>query len=205
MGLILRQGKPWQGGCDELKPCTASQQVRHLPGKGAVRQPGASVAWRAATYCREAYTAGGEATLLSLEILNVDAFVFIIAGAAPEAPVTGEALAGRPGSENVCIATGWLAGEPGRPRICPRTKAGTRTTGQNKGSGPAPACGGPGAKQQAKRGTGWRINKPKGSSAGSRNACIVLRTAGNRGRRDPSEERGASREQSHGRDTRRKR
>ena len=87
MGFILRQGKPWQGGCDELKPCTASQQVRHLPGKGAVRQPGASVAWRAATYCHEAYTAGGEATLLSLEILNVDAFVFIIAGAAPEAPL----------------------------------------------------------------------------------------------------------------------
>jgi hypothetical protein len=37
--------------------------------------------------CREAYTAGGEATLLSLEILNVDAFVLIIAGAAPEAPL----------------------------------------------------------------------------------------------------------------------
>ena len=27
---------------------------------------------------REAYTAGGEATLLSLEILNVDAFVFMV-------------------------------------------------------------------------------------------------------------------------------
>ena len=49
-GLILRQGKPWQGGCDELKPCTASQQVRHLPGRGAVRQPGARVAWRAAMH-----------------------------------------------------------------------------------------------------------------------------------------------------------
>ena len=36
---------------------------------------------------REAYTAGGEATLLSLEILNVDAFVFISAGAAPRAPL----------------------------------------------------------------------------------------------------------------------
>ena len=36
---------------------------------------------------REAYTAGGEATLWSLEILNVDAFVLIIAGAAPEAPL----------------------------------------------------------------------------------------------------------------------
>jgi len=37
--------------------------------------------------CREAYTAGGEATLLSLEILNVDALVLIIAGAALEAPL----------------------------------------------------------------------------------------------------------------------
>ena len=39
MGIIVRQGKPWQGGCDELKPCIASQQVQHLPGKGAARQP----------------------------------------------------------------------------------------------------------------------------------------------------------------------
>ena len=37
---------------------------------------------------REAYTAGGKATLLSLEILNVGAFVVQTAGAAPEAPVT---------------------------------------------------------------------------------------------------------------------
>ena len=35
----------------------------------------------------EAYTAGGEATLLSLEILNVDVLVLIIAGAALEAPL----------------------------------------------------------------------------------------------------------------------
>ena len=49
-GNSLRQGKPWQGGSDELKPCTASQQVRHLSGKGAARQPEASVAWRAATH-----------------------------------------------------------------------------------------------------------------------------------------------------------
>ena len=47
---MLRQGKLWQGGCDELKPCTASQQVRHLPGRGAARQPGASVAWRVAIH-----------------------------------------------------------------------------------------------------------------------------------------------------------
>ena len=33
-----------------MKPCTASQQVRHLPGRGEARQPGASVAWRAAMH-----------------------------------------------------------------------------------------------------------------------------------------------------------
>ena len=33
------------------------------------------------------YTAGGEATLLRLEILNVDAFVLITEGAGPEAPL----------------------------------------------------------------------------------------------------------------------
>ena len=36
---------------------------------------------------REAYTAGGEATLLSLEIPIVDAFVVLSAGAAPRAPL----------------------------------------------------------------------------------------------------------------------
>ena len=35
---------------------------------------------------REAYTAGGEATLSSLEIINVGALVLHTAGAAPEAP-----------------------------------------------------------------------------------------------------------------------
>ena len=49
LGVTLRQGKPWQGGCDELKPCTASQQVRHLPGRGAAHQPGVSVAWHPVT------------------------------------------------------------------------------------------------------------------------------------------------------------
>ena len=83
----MRQEKPWQGGCDELKPCIASQQVQHLPGKGVARQPEASVAWRAATHVVKRTQAGGEATLLSLEILNVDVLVLIIAGAALEAPL----------------------------------------------------------------------------------------------------------------------
>ena len=46
----------------------------------------------------EAYTAGGEASLLSLDILNVGAFIFQTVGAAPEAPPWRGAT-DRPGSE----------------------------------------------------------------------------------------------------------
>ena len=48
---LLRQGKPWRGECYELKlkPLVAIQRVRLPPGKGAARQPEASLAWRAAT------------------------------------------------------------------------------------------------------------------------------------------------------------
>jgi len=46
----LRQGKSWKGGgkCD-LKPFAAVQRVRRPPGRGAARQPEASLAWVAAT------------------------------------------------------------------------------------------------------------------------------------------------------------
>ena len=48
--FCLRQGKPWKGGrkCD-LKPFAAVQRVRRPPGRGAARQPEASLAWVAAT------------------------------------------------------------------------------------------------------------------------------------------------------------
>ena len=48
--LGLRQAKPWKGGrkCD-LKPFVAVQRVRRPPGRGAARQPEASLAWVAAT------------------------------------------------------------------------------------------------------------------------------------------------------------
>ncbi len=86
-GLYCARASPGKEDANELKPCTASQRVQLLPGRGAARQPEASVAWRAATPVVKRYTAGGEATLLSLEIHNVDALVLIIAGAAPEAPL----------------------------------------------------------------------------------------------------------------------
>ena len=46
---------------------------------------------------REAYTAGGEASQLSLDILNVGAFIFQTVGAAPEAP-RWRGATDRPGS-----------------------------------------------------------------------------------------------------------
>ena len=53
-----------------------------------------------------------------------------------------------------------------------------------------------------RHGTGWRTNKPKGRRSGGRSARIVLMTAGNRGRRDPTEGRGAPHVQTHWRETR---
>src|SRR5271166_2395268 len=46
----LRQEKSWKGGrlCN-LKPFEAIQRVRPPPGRGAARQPEASLAWAAAT------------------------------------------------------------------------------------------------------------------------------------------------------------
>jgi hypothetical protein len=46
----LRQDKSWKGGrrCN-LKPFEAIQRVRPPPGRGAARQPEASLAWAAAT------------------------------------------------------------------------------------------------------------------------------------------------------------
>ena len=41
---------------------------------------------------REAYTAGGKAPLMSLEILNDDAFIVVSVGAAPEAPPTASVV-----------------------------------------------------------------------------------------------------------------
>jgi len=48
--LLLRQEKSWKGGglCN-LKPFEAIQRVRPPPGRGAARQPEASLAWAAAT------------------------------------------------------------------------------------------------------------------------------------------------------------
>ena len=102
----------------------------------------------------EAYTAGGEATLWSLEILNVDAFVFVNAGAAPEAPLEARRN-GSSGVKERQHSHGKARRGTWEAPHCPRKMAGTRTTGRKKGSGPAPCLRGAGANKQARRGTGW--------------------------------------------------
>ena len=63
---------------------------------------------------REAYTAGSEATLLSLEIFNDGAFVVVEAGAAPETPPR-RGVTGRPGSRECCKAVEGPPGNLGDP------------------------------------------------------------------------------------------
>src|SRR5271166_2155240 len=49
-GLFLRQEKSWKGEWKRnLKPFEAIQRVRPPPGRGAARQPEASLAWETAT------------------------------------------------------------------------------------------------------------------------------------------------------------
>jgi len=69
---------------------------------------------------REAYTAGGEATLVNPENDNVGAFVILGAGAAPGTPLQAR-WTGPAGVSARRKATGWLTREPGRPgsvRVC---------------------------------------------------------------------------------------
>ena len=136
-GEGLRQGKPWERGCDELKLFTASQQVRHLPGRGPAGQPGARVAWRAATYVvkrtqrvvkrRYGASKSQSSTPSSSSQRGQHRERRYRRGAGGSAGV-GE----RAHSHGMARRGTWetLHG--------PRAKAGTRTTGRNKGSGPAP-------------------------------------------------------------------
>ena len=64
---------------------------------------------------REAYTAGGEASLWSLVILNVGAFIFRAVGAAPECRMHGQGAMDRPGSENDAKPRDGLPGNLGDP------------------------------------------------------------------------------------------
>ena len=133
----LRQGKPWERGCDELKLFTASQRVRHPSGRGPAGQPGASVAWRAATHVvkrtqrvvkrRYGASKSQSSTPSSSSQRGQHRERRYRRGAGGSAGV-GE----RAHSHGMARRGTWetLHG--------PRAKAGTRTTGRNKGSGPAP-------------------------------------------------------------------
>ncbi len=115
---LLRQAKPWRGGCHDLKPLVATQRVRLPPGKGEAGQPEASLAWRAATPVvkrrQQVMKRRGKPRNRSID----DAFIVNRVGAAPGAPP----MARRNGSSGVVgrrKVTGRVAREPGRSCSCP--------------------------------------------------------------------------------------
>ena len=83
---LLRQAKPWRGGCHELKPLVAIQRVRLPPGKGAARQPEASLAWRAVTPVVKRRQQVMKRRRKPRNRESDDAFIVNRVGAAPEAP-----------------------------------------------------------------------------------------------------------------------
>ena len=115
----------------------------------------------------EAYTAGGEASQLSLDIRNVGAFIFQTVGAAPEAPPWRGAT-DRPGSETDAKPRDGSPGNLGDPafarRECTACPGRPRLT---KTPGPAPCLFrrrerfGDGRTPTGTCGAGWRTNKPK--------------------------------------------
>lgn len=68
------------------RPFIAGQRVRLPPGKGAVRRPGPSVAWRVVTRVAKRTQGVAKRRNLSLETSNAGAFIVPLVGAAPEAP-----------------------------------------------------------------------------------------------------------------------
>ena len=116
---------------------------------------------------REAYTVGGEASLLSLDILNVGAFIFQTVGAVPEAP-RWRGATDRPGSETDAKPRDGSPGNLGDPAFarreraaCPGRRGGPKLLARRR------ACIGVGSASATYEpptgtcGTGWRINKPK--------------------------------------------
>ena len=158
--------------------------------------------------CREAYTAGGEAALLSLENTNVGAFVLVVAGAAPEAPPVAR-RDGPSGVAGTLQSRRWTAREPGRPG-CVRAQSPLEGGGQRERSRPWPEAGPHQPRERESdstnhagaHGTERRNNEPKGCGAGSRSALILPSRAGSRGHRDPPEGSGASYGQNRRRQTR---
>ena len=66
---------------------------------------------------REAYTAGNEASLLSLDMDQCRCFHFLISGSSTLSADRGEEFGGRPGSLERRKVAGWTARKPGRACI----------------------------------------------------------------------------------------
>ena len=138
-----------------MKPFVVIQWVRLPPGKGAARQPEASVAYRAVTHgVKRTQRVVKRPT--ALEIYNVGAFVSGIAGAAPGTPIWARRT-GPAGGEERRKVTGGITKEPGRPGF-------VRVQKSLEGEPPAstiktPARGRPASAQGARE----RQHKPRGN------------------------------------------
>ena len=205
----MRQGKSWRGGRHRKEVAHPETFHRELADSTPARQrrspsAGSECCMARGNARREAYTAGGKAPLMSLEILNDDAFIVVSVGAAPEAPPTARrhgssGVEERRHSHGIARQETWET----RHRPCGREPVGGATGMVTKPRPDARTCGASGARgatprtAQGPHGTGRRTNKPKGRGVGGRSAPIVPLTLGNRGQRDPAEERRASHEQIH--------
>ena len=118
---LLRQGEPWRGDRYELKlnPIAAIQRVRLPPGKGAARQPKASLAWRAATRVVKRGQLVMKRRRKPRNRYSDDAFTVKHVGAVPEAPLRVRRN-GSPGVVDRRRVSGWIAWEPGRSCARPR-------------------------------------------------------------------------------------
>lgn len=104
---------------DDLKPFEAVQRVQLPPGKGAARQPEASLAWLSATGVVKRRQRVMKRRGKPRNHVRDDAFGVLGPGAAPDLP----SVARQAGSSGVLgrrKVTGWIAGEleRSRPRPC---------------------------------------------------------------------------------------
>ena len=166
-GHLLRQAKPWRGGCDDLKPLVAIQRVRLPPGKGAARQPEASLAWRAATPVvkrRQQVTkrrAASKSQMMTPSLLSV-------CGQYRKRRYWRGAT-GRPGSWTGAKSRDGSPGNLGDPALA-RGQRGWKRDGQREQSRPRPVAGparrrerpqGGHEPRQAPAEPAGEINKPK--------------------------------------------
>ena len=150
--LALRQGKSWRGGRHRKEVAHPETFHRELAGSTPARQrrspsAGSECCMARGNARREAYTAGGKAPLMSLEILNDDAFIVVSVGAAPEAPPTARrhgssGVEERRHSHGIARQETWET----RHRPCGREPVGGATGMVTKPRPDARTCGASGAR-----------------------------------------------------------